>query len=290
MKRTRVFPSTILFLFLLYRPYALASESYFAQDFVRGLFSIGIEKPIVHSFENVETKQEDKAAQLPKKINLLVWNIQKNESLQEKPLPFSLEAYDFVLLQENVWKWSIKNLAFRGYHFFVPTFSIGEGDTRDKTGVSLLSKYKPHSLKAFHTQYYEPFIISPKSFLIAEYSQLAIINVHALNFVSFKEWVFELKRIIKEAQAFVTKKKPTIVAGDFNTWSDERLDTLKAELTKIGLQEVTFKNDKRTKILGLPLDGVFSYGFRLRDSNVFPVESFSDHNALEVILEMKEIN
>jgi endonuclease/exonuclease/phosphatase (EEP) superfamily protein YafD len=185
-----------------------------------------------------------------------------------------------------MWRWSLEGLPFKGHHYFIPTFSIDN----DKTGVSLLSKYEAKKAKGFHSNFYEPFIISPKSYLVLEFDTVALINVHALNFVTFSEWKSELDRLVKTSEKFIKEKTGLVVAGDFNTWNEERYNYLKTKFREIGLQEVTFKKDKRTKTLGFPLDGVFSYGYRLRDSNVFEVENFSDHNALEVVLELKPFN
>lgn len=286
MFRVRLFFSALSLLFLVYSEGSRASESYFAQDFVRGLFSLSIEKPIIHTHEPKPLADGTFSNRPLKKVSLLVWNIHKGDSFGDKKLPFSLNAYDFVLLQENMWKWSLKNLPYKGKHYFVPTFSM----EKEKTGISIITKHPPLKAMGYHTNYYEPFIISPKSFMTLEFENIAVINIHALNFVSFEEWASELKRISKIAKEFIHKKSGVIVAGDFNTWTEERLNTLKSEFTKIGLQEVVFKKDLRTKLLGLPLDGVYSYGFRLRDSNVFPVEEYSDHNALEVVLELKPFN
>ena len=286
MNRNRAILSTILILFLVYGLNARASESYFAQDFIRSLFSISIEKPIVHTFKNPNTPLTKGKDQVPQKVSLLVWNIHKGESIKNKKLPFSLNAYDFVFIQENMWRWSLEGLPFNGHHYFIPTFSIDN----DKTGVSLLSQYEAKRFMGLHSNYYEPFIISPKSYLVLEFDRIALINVHALNFVTFEEWKAEIDRISEKAKKYIEDKSGLIIAGDFNTWNEERFNYLRTKFTNIGLQEITYKKDLRTKTFGFPIDYVFSHGFRLRDSNVFAVEEFSDHNALEVVLEIKPFN
>ncbi len=260
----------------------MASQSYFAEDFVRGIFSIAVEKPLLYEHQGESHKSQVKERALSQKLSLLVWNIHKGEMVKvnKKPLPFSLSAYDLIALQEDAWPWSLKNLKYPGLRYFVPTFQL-EGQ---KTGTSLYSKYRPHKVEVFHTQYAEPFIITPKSFLIAHFKEFDLLNVHSLNFVSFEEWHHELKRVFKK----ISKDRPTMLLGDFNTWDEERTKTLKGLAKERGLQEIVFKKDLRSQVLGRPVDFVFARGFILRDANVFNFPDYSDHNPMEVVLQLKE--
>lgn len=266
--------STIAVFLMILTNISHASESYFAQDLVRGFFSIRIEKPILH--EN--TKGKSLPTEMPDRLSFLIWNIHKGVLFGEKPLSFPLKGYDFLLFQENVWEWSLRNLDYEGHHYFVPTFTID----KNLNGLSIIiTRYKPKKTQIFHTRYSEPLIISPKSFMVADYGDLLVINVHSLNFVTYKEWLYELKRVFD-----LIKDHPQIVlAGDFNTWSEERLMTLKEKVKALGLQEIVFKNDHRTKVLGLSLDWVFTKGFNVKDAQVIPLPDYSDHSALEVTLE-----
>jgi len=53
-----------------------------------------------------------------------------------------------------------------------------------------------------------------------------------------------------------------------------------------GLSKVEFKNDLRTKHFGNFVDHVFIKGFTLRSAEVLNLKDYSDHNALELVLEV----
>lgn len=269
----------LILLCLYYDANLRASESYFAQDFVRGIFSVAPEKPILHHHRNESKKLNKKSRSKINKLRLLVWNIHKGELIRNSktPLPFSLNAYDLIALQENAWPWSLEYLKYRGNHYFLPTFQI-EGQ---KTGTSIISQIEPIIVKGHHTQYAEPFIVTPKSFIHANYKKFDLINIHSLNFVAFSEWKYELDRVLKETK----KEKPLIVVGDFNTWDEERTNYLKKVMQENELKEVTFNKDLRSRFLGRPVDYIFARGFILRDAQVLPMPNHSDHNALEVVLQ-----
>lgn len=268
--------SALILLCLYYDAKVLGSESYFAQDFVRGLFSVAIEKPILHHHENLKDEIKEGTTN---KLSLLVWNIHKGDLIKasKRPLPFSMKTYDLIALQENAWPWSLEALNYRGDHYFLPTFQM-EGQ---KTGLSIISQIEPILMKGYHTQYAEPFIITPKSYMHGSFKKFDLINVHSLNFVSFEEWKYELERVSKD----IKEKKPIIVAGDFNTWDEERTEFLKKLMREKNIKEVIFKKDERSRFLGRPVDYVFVRGFKLRDAQVLVLPQYSDHHALELVLE-----
>jgi len=90
---------------------------------------------------------------------------------------------------------------------------------------------------------------------------------------------------------------PTIMVGDFNTWSQKRLDLVRKLAVELNLQEVTdFPGgrktaDKQVSFLNwlfgieqeLPLDRVYYRGFSHHSAKVLPYDS-SDHRAIQVTL------
>lgn len=284
----RLIYSALILLCLYYDANITASESYFAQDFVRGIFSVAPEKPVLHhhaSSNGDNKKSSESPSNIKKrrkinKLSLLVWNIHKGELIRNSkaPIPFSLKAYDIVALQENSWPWSLENLKYRGDHYFIPTFQM-DGE---KTGTSIISQIEPIIVKGAHTQYAEPFIITPKSYIHAKFKEFEFFNIHSLNFVTFSEYKYELERVLKETN----EELPLILVGDFNTWDEERTTYLKKVMKDHRLKEVTFKKDLRSRFLGRPVDYIFARGFILRDAQVLPMPNHSDHNALEVVLQL----
>lgn len=51
-----------------------------------------------------------------------------------------------------------------------------------------------------------------------------------------------------------------ILAGDFNSWRQARLDIVEAMTGRLALHEVKLGNDQRIKILGQPLDHMYYRG------------------------------
>lgn len=276
---SRVLCSPILLFLVVCINSAIASETYFAAPYVQGFLDINVEKPLV----NFITKENPPAIAPKETLKILVWNIYKAELFKERPLPFSLQSYDFSIIQEETKDNLLKQMQKAGFSYFLPSFSTG----KMTTGLSTYSRYLATATSGFHTDYSEPFIITPKGVLITDFGTLRVINVHSLNFVPFEEWKYELDKVLK-----VTKEKNwVILAGDFNAWNEERTDYLKSQIKENGLQEVTFKSKvKRTNVLGYPLDFVFAKGFKLRDSQIIPMNDYSDHHALEVTVQKIESN
>ncbi|MGL9734617.1 MAG: endonuclease/exonuclease/phosphatase family protein, partial [Symbiopectobacterium sp.] len=74
---------------------------------------------------------------------------------------------------------------------------------------------------------------------------------------------------------------PVIMAGDFNTWSRQRIDALYQFASEIALREVRFIDDQRRRTFGRPLDFVFYRGLHVMQSSVLVTQA-SDHNPLLV--------
>ncbi|NNN43151.1 MULTISPECIES: endonuclease/exonuclease/phosphatase family protein [Vibrio] len=215
-------------------------------------------------------------------LNIFVWNIYKqNRSNWDSELTRYSQQAQLLLLQEasmteGLREWIAKQ-AWDGA--YVNAFEVfGES-----TGVLNLAHVMP-SFACAYTQL-EPLLRLPKSGIYARYSlsngqQLAVINLHAINFTyGAKIYREQIETLIK---ALRQHHGPIIVAGDFNSWSSQRLSVLKSALASLSLQEVVFSDDhRRTFITGLPLDHVFYKGLVLENAKA-PESSASDHNPLLV--------
>ncbi|MDA0146856.1 endonuclease/exonuclease/phosphatase family protein [Vibrio sp. LaRot3] len=214
-------------------------------------------------------------------INLLVWNIYKQnrsnwqqisqEITQDKQLLLFQEASmtDALKAWINQDNWS-GNLvdAFKAF------------DT--SAGVLNLAHQLP--IKACAYTELEPWLRLPKSALYAEYAlsngqSLAVVNIHAVNFTyGTEEYHRQLSTL---ANALKQHQGPMIVAGDFNSWSEQRMLVMREVLESVGVIEASLQPDNRTQfVTGLPLDHLFYRGLALETAKA-SITDASDHNPIE---------
>lgn len=215
-------------------------------------------------------------------INLLVWNIYKQNRInwQSELTRFSQQK-QLILLQEasltaELKTWITKG-EWRGYQ--VNAFEA----FNTSSGVLNLSKHSPLQVCAYTAL--EPWLRLPKSALYALYpltngEQLAIINLHAINFtVGVEAYQQQLAKLLS---ALESHQGPMIVAGDFNSWNQQRLEVIQQQLAPFRLQEVIFTPDNRFRFInGLALDAVFYRGLELVSADT-SITAASDHNPLSL--------
>lgn len=221
------------------------------------------------------------------RLNLLVWNIYKQSRDQwQTQLSDLTSNKQLVLLQEASMTDELRRwIAEQGWFGSqVDAFKAFE----TTAGVLNLSHDSPSKACAYTEL--EPWLRLPKSALYALYplsngSDLAVVNIHAVNFTyGTQEYQRQLNTLVDE---LLDHQGPIIVAGDFNSWSEERLGVMKQALKKIGVIEVHYQPDHRTQfITGLPLDHVFYRGLELETAEA-PESDASDHNPLLVRFRLK---
>jgi endonuclease/exonuclease/phosphatase (EEP) superfamily protein YafD len=223
-------------------------------------------------------------------FSVLVWNIYKGQKDEWKNEYEKIKKdHDLLILQEDL---CCKNhIESRYQKIFAKSFyySGNEGST----GVSTLSSTSAIYSKVMRSQGREPIISTPKMALITKYpflnnnKDLLVANIHSLNFVSNENWNQQLSQLLKELSNHVG---PLILAGDFNTWNDERLEILLSSTQKLGLKSVIFKNgDARMKVFGNALDHVFYRDLSVKTAHVISSDG-SDHMPLSVRFEMTPIS
>lgn len=216
------------------------------------------------------------------RINLLVWNIYKqNRDTWRSRLDQYAQGKQLVLLQEASMTPQLKEWISKGQWFGSQVDAFKAFDTT--AGVLNLSLDSPSKACAYTEL--EPWLRLPKSALYALYplsngQQLAVVNIHAVNFTyGTEEYHRQLKVLIDELSQH---QGPVIVAGDFNSWSEQRLKVMSESLSAVGLKEVNYTSDNRTQfITGLPLDHVFYRGLTLEKAEA-PISDASDHNPILV--------
>ena len=124
--------------------------------------------------------------------------------------------------------------------------------------------------------------------------ELLVINIHAINFNIGLDGFKEQMRCI--AEAITEHDGPVIVAGDFNTWSEARLDILSKLAREMKLEKVDFGPDADdiTARFGNALDHIFICKESLEvvsgsQDVIADIES-SDHSPLFVELRLKDIH
>lgn len=147
----------------------------------------------------------------------------------------------------------------------------------------------------------EAYIASPKVSLrtqtpIANGRTLQIVNCHGLNFVPISEFPKQLDNIFASLD---DPDSPAIVCGDFNVWSQRRLDILDRLARHAGLTEAKTRGPEESpaprwlrglnKLNGfdpeIRLDRIYTRGIEVLDCYSLPESRSSDH--LPLVLKYK---
>ncbi|MGF1754472.1 endonuclease/exonuclease/phosphatase family protein [Vibrio makurazakiensis] len=255
----------------------------------QSIFTIPVQPELVTGSPSVQQKQftcfdnpQPKPLNTVNGLSVLTWNIYKqNKTTWSAELTELSDETQLVLLQEasmtdELKKWISSNgwgsnqvNAFEAFN----------------TSAGVLSLARELPVQACGFTYTEPWLQLPKSALWTLYDldngqQLAVVNIHAVNFTFGTEDYQQ--QLLVLTQKLAQHHGPMIFAGDFNSWSEARMNTLKVELQKVGLSEVMFMPDNRTQFIsGLVLDHVFYRGLKLEEAEA-PVTDASDHNPMKV--------
>lgn len=151
------------------------------------------------------------------------------------------------------------------------------------SGVLTLAKIPQQSPCAQRLN--EPYLRMPKTALISYFpvaghdEALLVANIHGVNFTLGSS---DLENQLQAIQALIhTHNGPVIVAGDFNTWSNARMDVVRQLAIKHDLQPVSFQRHQSAGRFGHHLDHVYYRGLTPLHSQVTRVKS-SDHYPLSV--------
>jgi endonuclease/exonuclease/phosphatase (EEP) superfamily protein YafD len=218
----------------------------------------------------------------PDGFSVLSWNSHKgSQPGWEEDFAIRGQAADFVLLQEAALDAELKALlsSFASDWLLAVAFQLGEDDI----GILSAGRVPAHFYCALREP--EPLIRIPKVILASTYPfsgtdrELLIINVHLVNFT------FGSEAVQKQAEALKAivehHNGPVIIAGDFNTWSEERQSLIREKMSEIGLAAVEFDPDNRAEFFNNVVDGLYFRGLIVEKAVSHSVET-SDHNPLEV--------
>ncbi len=250
-------------------------------------FSIGaISKCLQQNCRTVEFQDEPQELD-PESISVLNWNIYKGQrdNWAEDFREFSRDR-DIVIIQEAMLHSDLtESLKEQNYNWNLNT---GFHYKSVATGVLTASRVKSVSKTGLRTT--EPFLRLPKATLISRYDlrgtseQLLVANIHSVNFTLGKA---AYTKQIRELQAALEQHDgPIILAGDFNSWSDERLRIIEQMISELSLKSLAYENHNRTKIFGQEIDHVFYRGLEPTRLETREVTS-SDHNPILVTFSMQ---
>ncbi len=225
----------------------------------------------------------------PESIKILVWNLYKGKNASwSRDFKRASQGKEILLLQEVYLGPKMKQTLSKldGYmHKTATSFIYKSKGIR--TGVSNASKVAPLETHYLRSKNVEPIVNTPKVTLLNYYpienspSELLTINIHAVNFVTVAALSSQLSAAAKKIEAH---SGPVIFAGDFNTWSERKIELLKNISSTLNLQEVKFSNDQRTQVFGRYIDYIFVRGLSVKTSKVWANLQGSDHKALEAEL------
>ncbi|GAB2654668.1 endonuclease/exonuclease/phosphatase family protein [Vibrio panuliri] len=216
------------------------------------------------------------------RLNILVWNIYKQNRPQwQAALAALSQDKQLLLLQEASMTPQLRRWIDQGKWSGNLVDAFKAFDT--SAGVLNLAHQLPKKACAYTEM--EPWLMLPKSALYATYPMsngetLAVVNIHAVNFtLGTEEYQHQLAALTR---ALAKHSGPLIIAGDFNSWSEERLAVMKGLLNKLNVKAAVFHPDHRKLFInGLPLDHLFYRGLVLEKAKA-PISDASDHNPLEV--------
>jgi endonuclease/exonuclease/phosphatase (EEP) superfamily protein YafD len=220
----------------------------------------------------------------PRAIRLITWNIHKEgDTGWERDLSRFAQAYDIVLLQEVTLRSSLRRIVEAENLRWIMASSFLYGG--DDIGVLTAARVAP--IASCTQRVVEPLIRLPKSAVIIWFrlpdtvQTLAVVNVHAINFsLSLEAYRAQFTAL---GDALAAHEGPIILAGDLNTWTEDRSQAVSETAARLGLVEITFAADKRSLFFGKQLDHIFIRGLEMIESSAIPVTS-SDHNPVAATL------
>ncbi len=230
---------------------------------------------------------------IPDTFGMLCWNVYKNNKNHPRFQSFLRKEIerrdvDLILFQEA---------GFRdNHHFELPHFSYDAAANLEFKGnfygVLTASRMESSYAQAYLSEGRESILGPHKSLLLSNYlfddgSSLLILNIHAINFRETQRYSKELERFL---DLLKEHKGPMILAGDFNSWSNKRMDKLQKIAERLSLTAVTFKETGKVKsFMGKELDFVFYRELKLVEAVVMDEHKLSDHNPLFVRFKRKPI-
>lgn len=218
----------------------------------------------------------------PESIAILNWNIYKgNGENWQQDLSAYARDHDLMTIQEATLDDEMTGLLkSHDFNWIMNSAFYFNGST---AGVMTLSHLHADHSCGFKVK--EPLIRLPKSALVSYYSiegfdkKLLVANIHGINF-TFGIGVYH-QQLEQLYDAIKYHDGPMIVAGDFNSWSDDRVSEVNQLVARLSLSQIEYPVNNKTHIFGKAIDHIFYRQLELVSNQVWQVTS-SDHNPISV--------
>ncbi len=219
----------------------------------------------------------------PARIRLLTWNIHKEDDPGwDADLARFAQASDIVLLQEVTLIDPMTEILQRAGLRWVMASSFIYKDT----DIGVVTAARAPTVAHCTQRVTEPLIRLPKSSVVTwlplrgSSKLLAVANIHSINFaLTLGSYEAQFAGVV---EALSQHDGPIVLAGDLNTWTDQRLVALQNVADKLGLTEIPFESG-RSRFLGHELDHILVRGLTVESAQAIAVKS-SDHNPVTAVL------
>jgi endonuclease/exonuclease/phosphatase (EEP) superfamily protein YafD len=218
----------------------------------------------------------------PENIAFLNWNIYKgNGENWQQDLSGFAQSHDLMTIQEAMLDEELTALLER--HDFNWVMNTAFHFNGTAAGVMTVAGADAVYSCGFKVE--EPLIQIPKSTLVSYYTiegsekRLLVANIHGINF-TFGVSVYR-QQMERLYDAIKSHDGPMIVAGDFNSWSDDRMIEVSELINKLSLSNIEYPVNNKTHVFGNAIDHVFYRQLELVSNRVLQVSS-SDHNPISV--------
>lgn len=224
----------------------------------------------------------------PERFSVLNWNVYKGKR-ENWVTDFKRYSYkhDVVTIQEAHLGENLKSMLGREHPYWTLNTAFHYQDKA--TGVMTASRVRPIHNCGQRTA--EPIIRFPKTSLVSYYpvegmdENLLVANIHGINFSfgvgAYKQQIENLYEVMKH------HKGPIVLAGDFNTWSEKRMQIVDVLAQRLSLESLDYTSHNRTIVFGNALDHVFYRGLKPLEHDTWYVTS-SDHNPTRVSFRVKD--
>lgn len=218
----------------------------------------------------------------PDSISFLNWNIYKGQGDKwEADLAKFSQSHELMTIQEALLNQELSGL-LQSHDF---NWSMNTAFYLNDVAAGVMNVAASEATYSCGFKVNEPLIRVPKSVLVSYYriegsaQTLLVANIHGINFSlglqSYRKQLTQLYNAIEHHNG------PMIVAGDFNSWSSNRLAEVQRLVAKLSLSEIEYEVNNKTHVFGNAIDHVFYRQLEAVSNEVLQVTS-SDHNPISV--------